>query len=93
MKNSAFQKTFYLGLTLFITPVIVTGMILLLITVNSGPKPNKVQEVKEVIFPPENVIEHDTVYVEKPKPKIVPKIVEPIKVDTVKVIDTSTQTN
>jgi len=93
MKNSPFQKTFYFGLTLFLTPIVLTGVIAILVMVNSSPKPKKVEVIKEVVFPPDNVIEHDTVYVEKPKPKIVPKIVEPIKVDTVKVIDTSTQTN
>ena len=93
MKKSPFKKTFYFGLTLFLTPIVLAGVIAILVMVNSSPKPKKVEVIKEVVFPPDNVIEHDTVYVEKPKPKIVPKIVEPIKVDTVKVIDTSTQTN
>ena len=93
MKKSPFKRTFYFGLTLFLSPLILIGVIGLLVMMSSSPKPKKVESVKEVIFLPDNVIEHDTVYVEKPKPKVVPKIVEPIKVDTVKVIDTSTQTN
>jgi len=93
MKKNVFKKTFYFGLSLFLSPFIVTGVILLLIFVNKSPKPKKVQVIKEVVFSPDNVIEHDTVYVEKPKPKVVPKVVEPIKIDTVKVIDTSNLTN
>ena len=93
MKKNVFKKTFYFGLSLFLSPFIVTGVILLLIFVNKSPKPKKAQVIKEVVFSPDNVIEHDTVYVEKPKPKITPKVVEPIKIDTVKVIDTSNLTN
>jgi hypothetical protein len=96
-RKNTFKKTFYFGLTLFLSPFIATGVILLLIFVNQSPKPKKVQVIKEVVFAPDNVIEHDTVYVEKPKPivlpKITPKVVEPIKIDTVKVIDTSNQIN
>ena len=97
MNNSPFKKTFYFGLSLFLSPVIVTGVIILLTILNSTPKPKKVQVIKEVVFPPENVVDHDTVYIERPKPKITPKVtpkvVEPIKTDTVKFVDTSTQTN
>ena len=97
MKSSPFKKTFYLGLSLFLSPLIITGVFFLLFTVNSKPNPKKVEPIKEVVFAPDNVIEHDTVYVEKPKPKVVPKItpkvIEPIKIDTVKVTDTSNQTN
>jgi hypothetical protein len=94
MKSSPFKKTFYFGLSIFLTPIFVALIITLLIFVNRGPKTKPIEVKKEIIFPPENVIEHDTVYVEKPKPKVVPKVVvEPIKIDTVKVIDTSTQTN
>jgi hypothetical protein len=93
MKKNVFKKTFYFGLSLFLSPFIVTGVILLLIFVNQSSKPKKVQVIKEVVFAPDNVIEHDTIYVEKPKPKVKPKVVEPIKIDTVKVIDTSNLTN
>ena len=81
MKNSPFQKTFYLGLISFITPVIVIGIILSLIAINSSHEPKKNQVVNEVVFPPENVIEHDTVYVEKPKPKIVPKVTPTVVIE------------
>lgn len=93
MKNSPFKKTFYLGLSLFLSPVIIIGVIILLTVINSTSKPKKVEVIKEVVFPPENIIDHDTVYVERPRPKVIPKVVEPIKIDTVKVIDTSTQKN
>lgn len=94
MKSSPFKKTFYFGLSVFLTPIFIAITITLLIFVNRGPETKPVEVKKEVIFPPKNVIQHDTVYVEKPKPKVVPKVVvEPIKIDTVKVIDTSTQTN
>lgn len=93
MKNSPFKKTFYFGLSLFLSPIIVIGVIIILTAINSTSKPKKVEVIKEVVFPPENVIDHDTVYIERPRPKATPKVVEPIKIDTVKVIDTSTQTN
>lgn len=64
MKNSPFKKTFYFGLSLFLSPVIVTGVIILLTILNSTTKPKKVQVIKEVVFPPENVVDHDTVYIE-----------------------------
>jgi len=98
MKKNPFKQTFYFGLTLILSPFIIIGICFLLFKVTpSSPKPKKVQVIKEVVFAPDNVIEHDTVYVEKPKPIVVPKItlkvVEPIKIDTVKVIDTSNLIN
>jgi len=89
MKSSPFKKTFYFGLSLFLTPIFIALLITLLIFVNRGPKTKPITIKKEITFTPDNVIKHDTVYVEKPKPKVIPKIViEPKKIDTVKVTDT-----
>ena len=94
MKTSPFKKTFYFGLSIFLTPIFIVITITLLTFVNNSPKTKKVEVKKEIVFPPDNVIEHDTVYIERPKPKLTPKIViEPKKIDTVKVTDTSNQIN
>lgn len=94
MKNSPFRKTFNQGLILFLSPIIFVIAITLFIFVNRGPKTKTVEVKKEVIFPPDNVVERDTVYIERPKPKLAPKVVvEPKKIDTVKVTDTSNQIN
>ena len=94
MKNNPFRKTFIHGLILFLSPIILALTITLLIFINRGPKTKTVEVKKEIIFPPDNIVDHDTVYIERPKPKLVPKIViEPKKIDTVKVTDTSDQIN
>lgn len=101
MSSSPFKKTFYFGLILILSPIFIAGIISLLIFVNKGSEVKKEKVIKEVTFPSENVVsspkntvEHDTVYVETPKPKIIPKVVvEPKKIDSVKVTDTFNLTN
>jgi hypothetical protein len=95
MSSSPFKKTFYFGLSIFLTPIIITLVITLFMFLNRTSKIKPVKVIKEVTFLPENVIEHDTVYVEKPKPKVVPKItiepkivIEPKKIDSIKSTDT-----
>jgi hypothetical protein len=94
MKTSPFKKTFYFGLSIFLTPIFIALTITLLTFVNRNPKTKKVEVKKEIVFPADNVIEHDTVYIERPKPKLTPKpVIEPKIIDTVKVTDTSNQIN
>ena len=94
MKTSPFKKTFYFGLSIFLTPILIALTITLLTFVNRNPKTKKVEVKKEIVFPPDNVVEHDTVYIERPKPKLTPKpVIEPKIIDTVKVTDTSNQIN
>ena len=94
MKTSPFKKTFYFGLSIFLTPIFIVLTITLFTFVNRNPKTKKVEVKKEIVFPPDNVVEHDTVYIERPKPKLTPKpVTEPKIIDTVKVTDTSNQIN
>ena len=94
MKTSPFKKTFTYGLILFLTPIVFALTITLFIFVNKESTDKKIEVKKEISFEPENIIQLDTVYVERPKPKVVPKVItEPKKIDTVKVTDTSNQIN
>ena len=94
MKTSPIKKTFYFGLSIFLTPIFIVLTITLFTFVNRNPKTKKVEVKKEIVFPPDNVVEHDTVYIERPKPKLTPKpVTEPKIIYTVKVTDTSNQIN
>lgn len=83
MKPSPFKQTYYFGLIMFSIPI----FLLLLIGIFSfdyGRKDESYEEPKKVIETKiVTKIVYDTVRVEKPKQKPLPKVVnEPKKVDT-----------
>ena len=97
MPLSPFKKTFYYGLSVILIPISLTGIILLLYSINSPIETKVIDKVVDVIKPKE--ITQDTVkrvIQEKPKeviqnkivyndtPKIIP---EKLKVDSI-VVDT-----
>jgi len=93
MPLSPFKKTFYYGLSVILIPISLTGIILILYSINN-PIETKVEVVKpkEIIKDtvkqvvkekPEEVIQNKIVY--DVKSKVIP---EKLKIDSVVIIDT-----
>ena len=93
MAPSVFQKTYYLGLSIILVPIIFFSILFLLIFVTgSSDKEVEVKPKKEIVIETKTVIVHDTVFVKK---QTVPSsIVSQPKInDTTKPTDTSTNKN
>jgi hypothetical protein len=85
MKQSPFKMTFIFGLIIFLVPIFLVSLILLFNFVEKSKSNKDIQPKQEIIFEPDNIIDHDTVYIERPKvkPKQVTKQVTKPAPDTV----------
>jgi len=81
MKQSPFKMTFIFGLIIFLVPIFLVSLILLFNFVGKSKSNKDIQPKQEIIFEPDNIIDHDTVYIERPKVK--PKQVTKPTPDTV----------
>jgi len=81
MKQSPFKMTFIFGLIIFLVPIFLVSLILLFNFVGKSKSNKDIQPKQEIIFEPDNIIDHDTVYIERPKVK--PKQVTKPAPDTV----------
>jgi hypothetical protein len=97
MPLSPFKKTFYYGLLVILIPISLTGIILLLYSINSPIETRAIDKV-EVVIKPKEIIQDTVKQVVQEKPKKViqnniiyndtPKIIpEKLKVDSI-VVDT-----
>ena len=91
MGPSVFKKTYYLGLSIILVPIIFFSLLFLIIFVTSNTD-NKVEikPKKEIVVETKTVIVHDTVYIKKPSVSV--QVVPQPKInDTTKPVDTSTK--
>ena len=88
MAPSVFKKTYYLGLSIILTPIIFFSLILFSIfVVGSSNKNSEIKPKKEIVVETKTIIVRDTVFIKKPT--VSPKTsTEPKIDDTIKKLDT-----
>ena len=91
MGPSVFKKTYYLGLSIILIPIIFFSFLfLLLFLTKSSDKQIEDKPKKEIVVETKTVIVRDTVYIKKPTVSV--PVTPPQKInDTTKPVDTSTK--
>jgi uncharacterized membrane protein YqjE len=88
MRKNVFKLTFYYGLTLLLIPIFLVSLILIITFVNGSKDVETEPLKKEITVRTKKIIVHDTIIIEKVKPKYKSSPIVDTQQDTEQITDT-----